>query len=249
MPATPIWDNPNSFAQARVRCTSKAPAVIALNARTCICCSMMFTPTALSVAGPVTAHGSMPNRSRSSDRNSSISPGAVARAYAITALFALCAGVATIVSGGRVLLDRRKRLLGVLLVDADFNKPAILSNGVRTLVPPHIVPGTRIVVMTEDGSYAADCGTLVVPENRADPLSSPLPGAITAVFSRVPVASSSTRTTTMKVALDTPDSSSRSRASAAHTSGVRVDGVSRGSSSAYSISRNGLPMPSRSRST
>ncbi len=32
-------------------------------------------------------------------------------------------------------------------------KPAILSNGVRTLVPPHITPGTRIVVMTEDGSY------------------------------------------------------------------------------------------------
>jgi elongation factor P len=33
-------------------------------------------------------------------------------------------------------------------------KPAILSNGVRTLVPGHIVPGTRIVVMTADGSYA-----------------------------------------------------------------------------------------------
>ena len=32
-------------------------------------------------------------------------------------------------------------------------KPAILSNGVRTLVPGHIVPGTRIVVMTADGSY------------------------------------------------------------------------------------------------
>ncbi len=32
-------------------------------------------------------------------------------------------------------------------------KPAILSNGVRTLVPPHIAAGTRIVVMTEDGSY------------------------------------------------------------------------------------------------
>ena len=24
----------------------------------------------------------------------------------------------------------------------------------QTLVPPHIVPGTRIIVMTEDGSYA-----------------------------------------------------------------------------------------------
>lgn len=33
-------------------------------------------------------------------------------------------------------------------------KPAILSNGVRTLVPGHIVPGTRIIVMTQDGSYA-----------------------------------------------------------------------------------------------
>ena len=32
-------------------------------------------------------------------------------------------------------------------------KPAMLSNGVRTMVPPHIAAGTRIVVMTEDGSY------------------------------------------------------------------------------------------------
>ena len=32
-------------------------------------------------------------------------------------------------------------------------KPAILSNGVRTTVPPHVGTGTRIVVMTEDGSY------------------------------------------------------------------------------------------------
>lgn len=32
-------------------------------------------------------------------------------------------------------------------------KPAVLSNGVRTGVPPHIGVGTRIVVMTEDGSY------------------------------------------------------------------------------------------------
>jgi elongation factor P len=32
-------------------------------------------------------------------------------------------------------------------------KPAILSNGVRTMVPPHIATGTRIVVMTADGSY------------------------------------------------------------------------------------------------
>ena len=32
-------------------------------------------------------------------------------------------------------------------------KPAVLSNGVRTMVPPHIGPGTRVVIMTEDGSY------------------------------------------------------------------------------------------------
>jgi elongation factor P len=32
-------------------------------------------------------------------------------------------------------------------------KPAILSNGVRTGVPSHVGPGTRIVVMTADGSY------------------------------------------------------------------------------------------------
>ncbi len=32
-------------------------------------------------------------------------------------------------------------------------KPAILSNGVRVMVPPHITPGTRIVVQTEDGTY------------------------------------------------------------------------------------------------
>ena len=32
-------------------------------------------------------------------------------------------------------------------------KPAILSNGVRTAVPPHIAVGTRVVIMTEDGSY------------------------------------------------------------------------------------------------
>jgi elongation factor P len=32
-------------------------------------------------------------------------------------------------------------------------KPAVLSNGVRSAVPPHISVGTRIVVMTEDGSY------------------------------------------------------------------------------------------------
>ncbi|MEW5685142.1 MAG: elongation factor P [Pseudomonadota bacterium] len=32
-------------------------------------------------------------------------------------------------------------------------KPAVLSNGLRTMIPPYIGPGTRIVVLTEDGSY------------------------------------------------------------------------------------------------
>jgi len=32
-------------------------------------------------------------------------------------------------------------------------KPAILSNGVRTMVPPHFAFGTRVVIMTEDASY------------------------------------------------------------------------------------------------
>jgi elongation factor P len=32
-------------------------------------------------------------------------------------------------------------------------KPAILSNGVRTMVPTHITTGARVVVLTEDGSY------------------------------------------------------------------------------------------------
>ena len=32
-------------------------------------------------------------------------------------------------------------------------KPALLSNGLRTMVPPYIAVGTRIVVLTEDGSY------------------------------------------------------------------------------------------------
>ena len=32
-------------------------------------------------------------------------------------------------------------------------KPAKLSNGLRTMVPPHIQPGTRVVIQTEDGSY------------------------------------------------------------------------------------------------
>jgi len=32
-------------------------------------------------------------------------------------------------------------------------KPAVLENGLRTMVPPHIEAGTRVVINTEDGSY------------------------------------------------------------------------------------------------
>lgn len=32
-------------------------------------------------------------------------------------------------------------------------KPAIMSNGVRVMVPPHISAGTRIVVSTADNTY------------------------------------------------------------------------------------------------
>jgi elongation factor P len=32
-------------------------------------------------------------------------------------------------------------------------KPAKLSNGARVMVPPHISPGVRVIVQTEDGSY------------------------------------------------------------------------------------------------
>ena len=36
---------------------------------------------------------------------------------------------------------------------ASSYKPAVLSNGVRTMVPPFVTAGTKIVVMTADGSY------------------------------------------------------------------------------------------------
>ena len=32
-------------------------------------------------------------------------------------------------------------------------KPAVLSNGVRTMVPPHIAAGVRVVIATEDAAY------------------------------------------------------------------------------------------------
>jgi elongation factor P len=36
---------------------------------------------------------------------------------------------------------------------ASSYKPAKLSNGARAMVPPHIGPGTRVVIQTEDGAY------------------------------------------------------------------------------------------------
>jgi elongation factor P len=36
---------------------------------------------------------------------------------------------------------------------ASSYKPAVLSNGVRTMVPPFVTTGTKIVVMTADGTY------------------------------------------------------------------------------------------------
>jgi elongation factor P len=36
---------------------------------------------------------------------------------------------------------------------ASSYKPAVLSNGVRTMVPPFVGVGTKIVVMTADGTY------------------------------------------------------------------------------------------------
>ena len=32
-------------------------------------------------------------------------------------------------------------------------KPAVLENGVKIMVPPHIAAGTKVVVNTADGTY------------------------------------------------------------------------------------------------
>jgi elongation factor P len=32
-------------------------------------------------------------------------------------------------------------------------KPAMLDNGLKTMVPPHIGPGTRVIISTEDNAY------------------------------------------------------------------------------------------------
>ena len=58
-------------------------------------------------------------------------------------------------------LDRRDVVLEIVETEpvtkgqtaSSSYKPAKLSNGVRTNVPPFIDAGTRVVVMTEDGSY------------------------------------------------------------------------------------------------
>jgi elongation factor P len=34
-------------------------------------------------------------------------------------------------------------------------KPAIVQNGMRVMVPPHIGVGTRIIINTEDNSYVS----------------------------------------------------------------------------------------------
>jgi elongation factor P len=36
---------------------------------------------------------------------------------------------------------------------ASSYKRAVLSNGLRVMVPPHIAVGTRVVIMTADGTY------------------------------------------------------------------------------------------------
>ena len=90
-------------------------------------------------------------------------------AGALLLLLAVEGGVHAHRDLGRLLLDRDHHRAGVgveahlPVVEADpvvkgqtasgSFKPAMLSNGVRTTVPTHIVPGTRVVVMTEDGSY------------------------------------------------------------------------------------------------
>ncbi len=70
-----------------------------------------------------------------------------------------------------ILLSHEEEVLGLKLPDtvvmeiveadpvvkgqtaASSYKPAVLENGVRVMVPPHIESGTKIVVNTTDGSY------------------------------------------------------------------------------------------------
>ena len=48
---------------------------------------------------------------------------------------------------------------------ASSYKPAVLSNGVRTMVPPFVTTGTKIVVMTADGSYVERAKELIYAPN------------------------------------------------------------------------------------
>ena len=41
-------------------------------------------------------------------------------------------------------------------------KPAVADNGLRVMVPPHISAGTRVVILTEDGSYVERAQGLVL---------------------------------------------------------------------------------------
>src|SRR5947199_9919294 len=49
-------------------------------------------------------------------------------------------------------------------------KPAVLSNGIRTAVPPFITVGTRIVVMTADGFYVERAKDLSNASQAATPV-------------------------------------------------------------------------------
>lgn len=67
------------------------------------------------------------------------------------------------VSDGKVLSIALPETVTMTITEADpvvkgqtassSYKPAILENGARVMVPPHIESGTRIVVRTEDSSY------------------------------------------------------------------------------------------------
>ena len=52
-------------------------------------------------------------------------------------------------------------------------KPAILDNGVRVMVPPHIGAGTRIVVDVYEQTYVPPRGLIGAPDWSAIPASSP----------------------------------------------------------------------------
>src|ERR687895_2924191 len=80
------------------------------------------------------------------------------------------------VSADRVLSPGRiVALLLIALAVAGLAYLRFASNADTVSVPTGAMAGDVILergdYATEDGSYAADCGTLVVPENRADPQS------------------------------------------------------------------------------